>query len=193
MVAVEHHAGGTGHPTGTHRDGSTNVARKPLRDDLYEAMRTAITGNAGFIYRGRDRQTGPQAGLGTLLKLEDWGWVRLVRVRVITPGTGQVRWEKAGGWLTRKGRTALRDEILRRGADMPARLARPASRPAPRPVTPAPAPRRPATTARPLLGAAAPARTATALMERPARSLTALVDPFTLIGAAGGADDDIPF
>ncbi|MFI7608829.1 hypothetical protein ACIBTV_27465 [Micromonospora sp. NPDC049366] len=183
-------------PPAAHRDGSTTLATKPttdgIRPTVYAAMRAAITTNGGFIYRGGDHQTGPQASRGTLIHLEKWGWARLVRVTVTI--RGQRRREIAGGWLLPMGRTVLRDEILRRGDDMPARLARPARRPAPRPVTPAPAPRRPATTARPLLGAAACAsRPATPAPARPRRSLTAQIDAFALIGTGAPAEIDISF
>jgi hypothetical protein len=166
---------------------------KPLRDDLYGAMYAALTSNAGFIYRGRDKQTGPQAGLGTLLMLERRRWVRLVRVTITTPGTGQRRREVAGAWILPLGRSVLRDEITRRGHDMPARLvlpARPRRTPAPtapprRPVTPT-APARPRVVC--------PTRTPATAPERPARvSITADVDPFELIATASPAAGDNSF
>lgn len=162
------------------------MASKPIRNDLYGAMRAAITGNAGYVYRGRDHQPGPQAGLGTLLMLERRGWIRLVRATVVL-NTGRRRREVAGGWLLPLGRAALRDEITRRGDDMPDRLA---LRPA-RPATPVTAML--ARVAAPA-AAAAPARTATALLDRPARrAVTTLIDPFALIATGGGRGDDIPF
>lgn len=156
------------------------MARKTIRDDLYGAMRAALSTNAGYIYRGRDRQPGPQTGRGTLLMLKRRGWIRLVRVTITTPGTTRRRREVAGGWLLPLGRLALRDEITRRGGDM---LARPASRP-PHPVSPVSAShRRPVT----------PARAAGALPFRP-RSVTANVDPFVLLTTGGSRyDDNIPF
>lgn len=174
---------------------------KKIRDDLYGAMYAAIAENAGYVYRGRDKQPGPQVGRGTFTQLKRWGWVDLVRVKVVKGG--QVHHETAGGWLTGPGRAALRAEILRRGDTMPARLSRPArprpaapDRPAaPAAPAPAPTPRRPAAPARPTIPAPTrPSRTGTALLERPAPSVTALVDAFALIGTAGGRDgDDIPF
>lgn len=163
------------------------MAIKGIRDDLYEAMRAALTSNAGYIYRGADRQTGPQTGRNTLLNMERWGWARLVRAKIRNGRNQQIRHEVAGGWLTRKGRAALRAEILRRGDDMPARLATPTrslATPTRRTATPAYCTR---PTASP-----APARTATALLERP-RSITAQVEPFALITTAAGQPDDIPF
>lgn len=171
--------GGTGHPTGTIRDGSTTVATKTIRADVYNAMREALTSNTGFIYRGRDRQDGPQAGLGTLLMLARRGWVRLVRAKVENARTGQIHHEVAGAWVLAPGRTALRNEITRRGDAMPARLALPT---------------RTATPAHPVAPAAPATRphVVTALFDRP-RSLTTWVDPFALIGTGARRFDLIPF
>lgn len=167
------------------------MASRTIRDDLYGAMHTALTGNAGFIYRGRDKQTGPQAGLGTLLRLEQWGWIRLVRVSIATPGTSRTRREVAGGWLLPLGRAALRDEVRRRGAAMPARLALPA-RPDRHAAPVATPPDRPTTPDRDLVALAASVRAA-AMPARATRSVTALVDPFALIGSGSRPDADFPF
>ncbi|MEU7590650.1 hypothetical protein AB0A95_30710, partial [Micromonospora sp. NPDC049230] len=119
---------------------------------------------------------------------------------------GQTHHEKAGGWLTNKGRSALRDEILRRGDVMPARLVvrRHTATPTPvrpgTPITSPPGPRRPAAPVRPARPtrpaaprppAPAPAPAAVALLQR-AASRYAGVDPFTLISTAQPTDD-IPF
>lgn len=180
------------------------MASNTIREDLYRAMRAAFTSNAGFIYRGRDRQTGPQAGPGTLLMLERRRWVRLVRVAITDPVTGQTRLEVAGGWLRPLGRAVLRDEITRRGDDMPARLVarrpRPATLATPatpaRPAAPvihshAPAPARPAPV--PAARRWAPVHTEPALLDLPARSMTVSVDPFTLIATGRRRTADISF
>lgn len=181
-----------------------NPTRDDIRDDLYAAMYAAITSNAGYLYRGRDKQPGPQVGLGTLTRLDKWGWIKPVSVEVTK--RGQTHHEKAGGWLTNKGRSALRDEIARRGDEMPARLVvqrHKATKAAPgTPITPPPGPRRPVSPVRPARPPrpaaprpgtpASPAPAAVALLDR-AASRYAAVDPFRLIGTGQPADDDIPF
>lgn len=97
---------------------------KKMRPDVYAALLAALETNGGYVWRGRDKQPGAQAGLGTLLMLERRGWVRLVRA-MIRKSDGRDHREVFGGWVTRAGRSALRDEVIDRGAPMPARLARP--------------------------------------------------------------------
>lgn len=164
--------------------------RGDIRDDLYKAMRAAITDNTGYLFRGRDKQPGAQVGKGTFTHLARWGWVDVVKVEIVK--RGQIHHEIAGGWLTRAGRAALRAEILRRGDTMPDRLATPR--------TPAPSRSvadRQATTARrtpraPRIGA--PAGVTVTARTGSTRSATADVDPFALIATGGGrTDDDIPF
>lgn len=159
------------------------MATTRIRDDLYAALLSAITTNAGYLYRGRDKQPGPQTGLGTFTRLKRWGWVDLVHVRTVK--RGQIHLEIAGGWITPKGRAALRSEIQRRGDDMPDRLA---IRRRPRPTTAAPAPvaAPPARTfADADLAALATSIRAATTRRTPARATTT-ADPFALIATGGG-------
>jgi hypothetical protein len=104
------------------------MTTKPIRDDVYDAMRAALTSNGGYIYRGRRRQPGPATDLATLLMLERRHLVRLVRTVIPNKRTGQRHLEVIGGWINRYGRTVLRDEVLRRNDAMLAQLAPPAPR-----------------------------------------------------------------
>ena len=106
---------------------------KTMRPDVYAALLAALDTNGGYLWRGRDKQPGAQAGPGTLLMLERRGWVRLVRA-IVQKSDGRDYLEVFGGWVTRTGRSVLRDEVIRLGAPMPARLARP-GQPAGRSVT----------------------------------------------------------
>jgi hypothetical protein len=101
---------------------------KSIRPDVRTAMTAALNTNLGYIWRGHDKRSGAQAGNGTLLMLERRGWARLVRA-MITDTSGRLRLQVLGGWITRAGRSALRDTIIDNRLPMPARLTLPGETP----------------------------------------------------------------
>lgn len=101
---------------------------KPIRDDIYAAMCAALEDNMGYVYCGRNKNSGPQLALGTLVMIARRGWVRLAYGKRTRIRNGQRYREIAGAWIVCGGRRALRDDVNRRREPMPARLVRPIDR-----------------------------------------------------------------